>query len=29
MFLMSHVLRDHPEAAALEKRGADVRFEGV
>ena len=27
--LIPHELRDHPEAAALEKRGADVRFEDI
>lgn len=27
--LIPHELRDHPEAAALEERGADVRFEDI
>ena len=27
--LIPHELRDHPEAAALENRGADVRFEDI
>jgi ATP-binding cassette subfamily B protein len=27
--LIPHELRDHPEAAALERRGADVRFDNI